>query len=79
MRSVASELGALACEALTFELALAPKPGLVTLVDRGSHGDMDHHTFRASIAALRPYFVDCAALGAEGAAVRSTAGARPAG
>ncbi|MFO1204910.1 MAG: triphosphoribosyl-dephospho-CoA synthase [Burkholderiales bacterium] len=62
-----SRFGALACEALEFELALAPKPGLVTPVDRGSHADMDHRTFRASIAALRPYFVDCARLGARGA------------
>jgi triphosphoribosyl-dephospho-CoA synthase len=67
MRSAeaASKLGMLACEALEYELELAPKPGLVTPVDRGSHADMDHRTFRASIDALRPYFVDCARLGAE--------------
>ena len=61
-------LGRLACEALELELELEPKPGLVTPADWGSHADMDHHTFRASIAALRPYFADCAQLGARGAA-----------
>jgi triphosphoribosyl-dephospho-CoA synthase len=61
-------LGDLACEALGIELALDPKPGLVTPTDRGSHRDMDHRVFRASIAAVRPYFADCARLGADGAA-----------
>jgi triphosphoribosyl-dephospho-CoA synthase len=63
-----AHLGTLACEALELELELDPKPGLVTPADRGSHADMDHHTFRASIEALRPYFADCAQLGARGAA-----------
>lgn len=57
-------LGALASEALRVELALDPKPGLVTPTRRGSHADMDHTTFIASIAALDAYFVDCAVLGA---------------
>lgn len=61
-------LGALASESLRLELALEPKPGLVTPTRRGSHADMDHGTFIASIDALETYFVDCAALGAAGAA-----------
>jgi triphosphoribosyl-dephospho-CoA synthase len=65
--STAAGLGALAAQALRAELALDPKPGLVTPSRRGSHADMDHATFIASIAALEPYFVDCAALGAAGA------------
>lgn len=60
-------IGELAGEALEVELELDPKPGLVTPRSRGSHADMDCSTFRASIAALRPYFIDCAHLGAAGA------------
>jgi len=60
-------IGELAGDALEVELALDPKPGLVTPRSRGSHRDMDDSTFRASIAALRPYFIDCARLGAAGA------------
>jgi triphosphoribosyl-dephospho-CoA synthase len=40
----------------------------VTLVDNGSHEDMDAHTFMRSLFALRSYFVRIAALGAQGAA-----------
>ncbi|MBI2308095.1 MAG: triphosphoribosyl-dephospho-CoA synthase [Rhodocyclales bacterium] len=63
-----ARIGELAIAALDAELALDPKPGLVTPSRRGSHADMDHSTFTASIAALRPYFADCARLGAAGAA-----------
>lgn len=58
-------IGRAATLALYDELALSPKPGLVTLVDRGSHDDMDAHTFMRSLFALRGYFVRIAALGAE--------------
>lgn len=60
-------IGELASTALELELALDPKPGLVTPLSRGSHDDMDESTFRTSIDALRPYFIDCARLGAAGA------------
>jgi triphosphoribosyl-dephospho-CoA synthase len=60
-------IGRAATLALYDELALSPKPGLVTLVDRGSHTDMDARTFMRSLLALRGYFVRIAALGAEGA------------
>jgi triphosphoribosyl-dephospho-CoA synthase len=58
-------IGRAATLSLYDELALSPKPGLVTLVDRGSHSDMDAHTFMRSLLALRGYFVRIAALGAE--------------
>ena len=45
-----------ASDALYDELALAPKPGLVSFVDSGSHTDMNAQTFMRSIHALRPYF-----------------------
>jgi triphosphoribosyl-dephospho-CoA synthase len=60
----AQAIGALAVRALHQELALEPKPGLVTPSSRGSHDDMDHATFVASISAIGPYFAECARLGA---------------
>lgn len=66
MNDFADRIDALACRALARELALEGKPGLVTPSARGSHADMDHHTFAASIAALAGYFGDCARLAAAG-------------
>lgn len=63
----AQQIGRAATLALHDELALAPKPGLVTLTDPGSHADMDAHTFMRSLFALRGYFVRIAVLGARGA------------
>jgi len=60
-------IGRAATLALHDELALSPKPGLVTLVDKGSHDDMDAHTFMRSLFALRSYFVRIGGLGAAGA------------
>ncbi|MDQ6683740.1 MAG: triphosphoribosyl-dephospho-CoA synthase, partial [Pseudomonadota bacterium] len=54
-----------ACEALHAELALYPKPGLVSFEDNGSHLDMTAATFVRSIAALRGYFWTMASHGAE--------------
>jgi triphosphoribosyl-dephospho-CoA synthase len=56
-------IGRAATLALHDELALSPKPGLVTLIDRGSHDDMDAHSFMRSLFALRGYFVRIAGLG----------------
>ncbi|WP_336490162.1 triphosphoribosyl-dephospho-CoA synthase MdcB [Methylobacterium nigriterrae] len=63
----ASRIDALAAAALTHELICYPKPGLVSLVDAGSHDDMDASTFHASIAALAGYFGAMASAGAAGA------------
>ncbi|MET3441115.1 triphosphoribosyl-dephospho-CoA synthase [Variovorax paradoxus] len=60
-------IGRAATLALYDELALSPKPGLVTLIDRGSHDDMDAHTFMRSLFSLRRYFVQIAEAGAAGA------------
>jgi len=60
-------IGRAATLSLYDELALSPKPGLVTLLDRGSHTDMDAHTFMRSLLALRGYFARIATLGAQGA------------
>ena len=64
----AQVIGRTATLALHDELALSPKPGLVTPTDTGSHTDMDAHTFMRSLFALRSYFVRIAGLGADGAA-----------
>ena len=64
---VARDLGRAAAAALYDELALSPKPGLVTLTSNGSHADMDARTFFRSIVALRSYFVRIAGLGMAGA------------
>ena len=63
----AQDIGDLATGALLAELRVWPKPGLVSLVDSGSHADMDAGTFHASADALRPFFVALAVAGAEDA------------
>jgi triphosphoribosyl-dephospho-CoA synthase len=56
-------LGRAAVLALYDELALDPKPGLVSFVDSGSHRDMDARTFMRSLFALRHSFVRLAVRG----------------
>lgn len=53
----------LACQALLYEVAVTPKPGLVDRANSGSHKDMDFFTFQASAAALWPYFQECVRIG----------------
>jgi triphosphoribosyl-dephospho-CoA synthase len=53
-----------AFSSLLAELLTWPKPGLVSHVDSGSHSDMDCRTFHASAVALKPYFGQLAAAGA---------------
>ena len=60
----AQRIGRAAITALYDELALAPKPGLVSFVDAGSHTDMDAATFMRSLFALRHCFPRMAMLGA---------------
>lgn len=60
----AAAIGRAATLALHDELALAPKPGLVSFADSGSHDDMDARTFMRSLFALRRSFVHMAELGA---------------
>ena len=60
-------IGRAATLALHDELSLAPKPGLVTLIDSGSHDDMDAHTFMRSLFSLRRYFAQIAEAGFGGA------------
>jgi triphosphoribosyl-dephospho-CoA synthase len=52
----AREVARLALRSLHAELCLYPKPGLVSPVDSGSHGDMNAATFMRSLFSLRHYF-----------------------
>ena len=63
----AERIGRLAVQSLYHELALYPKPGLVSPRDSGSHADMDVSTFYRSLFALRHYFQAIAAAGRRGA------------
>lgn len=58
-----AQIGRLAVRSLYAELALYPKPGLVSLVDNGSHHDMTAATFMRSLFALRHYFIEITEAG----------------
>jgi triphosphoribosyl-dephospho-CoA synthase len=64
--SVADDVAVAAATALLEELETWPKPGLVSHVDAGSHTDMDAGTFRASVAAITPFFARLTLAGAAG-------------
>ncbi len=65
--SFCRQLARLAVRSLYAELVLYPKPGLVSLVDNGSHEDMNAATFMRSMFALRRYFIEIARAGMEDA------------
>lgn len=56
-----------AVRSLYAELTLYPKPGLVSLIDNGSHRDMDAATFLRSMFALRHYFRQITVAGSRAA------------
>jgi len=60
----ASQVARYAVRALYAEVALEPKPGLVSFRDNGSHTDMTAATFVKSLFALRHYFPQMAQGGA---------------
>ena len=62
----ARAIAARAVHCLLLELETWPKPGLVSHVDSGSHDNMDADTFRASAAAIAPYFRAAVEAGARG-------------
>lgn len=63
----AGYLASLAAKALTEEVCLTPKPGLVDERNNGAHSDMDLPLFLRSIDALTPYFRQITALSLSGA------------
>jgi triphosphoribosyl-dephospho-CoA synthase len=66
-RAFCVDIGRLAVRSLHAELLLYPKPGLVSLMDNGSHHDMSASTFLRSLFALRHYFIRITAAGMAGA------------
>jgi triphosphoribosyl-dephospho-CoA synthase len=60
---IARHIALLAVRSLYHELALYPKPGLVSFRDNGAHLDMNAATFVRSLFSLRGYFVAIAAAG----------------
>lgn len=60
---LAEKLGALAVEAMLYEVACTPAPGLVDRDNAGAHRDMDFYTFMASSAALSLVLARCAEAG----------------
>jgi triphosphoribosyl-dephospho-CoA synthase len=66
LTGVARRSGLAAVRALHAEIALEPKPGLVSFRDCGSHHDMDGSTFLRSLFALRHYFPAMVQAGAQG-------------
>lgn len=67
-----SDAARLACQALLYEVAVTPKPGLVDRENSGSHRDMDFFTFQASAAALHPFFAQCTRIGRQGGSPEET-------
>lgn len=59
------QVASLAVRSLLYEVCTTPKPGLVDMLDTGSHADMDIFTFLSSSAALSPYFARCCRIGQE--------------
>lgn len=66
-RKFCASVGRLAVRSLYAELTLYPKPGLVSLVDNGSHDDMNAETFLRSLFSLRHYFIRITAAGMDAA------------
>lgn len=67
IKKIAQHVARLAVRSLYTELALYPKPGLVSLRDQGSHRDMDAACFMRSLFSLRHYFKAITLAGAHGA------------
>lgn len=60
---VAEKLGALATEAMLYEVTCTPAPGLVDRINSGAHLDMDFYSFMLSSAALALPMARCAQAG----------------
>jgi len=60
---IAEKLGALAIEAMLYEVTCTPAPGLVDRINSGAHCDMDFYSFMASSASLAMPMVRCAQAG----------------
>ncbi len=59
----ARQISSLSMEALLYEVAATPKPGLVDRDNSGSHKDMDFYTFQSSAVSLNQFFEEFTLLG----------------
>jgi len=59
----AEHLGALAIEAMLYEVTCTPAPGLVDRINSGAHSDMDFYSFMASSAVLAMPMARCTQAG----------------
>jgi triphosphoribosyl-dephospho-CoA synthase len=66
-QELSREVALRAVRSLYQELALYPKPGLVSFIDNGSHADMNAATFMRSLFALRHYYARICKAGYDGA------------
>ncbi|BES84655.1 putative 2-(5''-triphosphoribosyl)-3'-dephosphocoenzyme-A synthase [Pectobacterium araliae] len=55
-RHLLPDIGLRVARALTMEVMLTPKPGLVDRANNGSHRDMDVALFQTSVQAIAPWF-----------------------
>ena len=60
---IAEQLGALAIEAMLYEVTCTPAPGLVDRINSGAHCDMDFYSFMSSSASLAMPIARCAQAG----------------
>jgi triphosphoribosyl-dephospho-CoA synthase len=51
------DIASLAIEAMLYEVASFPSPGLVSSISKGAHSDMDHYSFIKSTSILSKYMV----------------------
>lgn len=70
---MAQAVGRLASLSLLREMELTPKPGLVDQTNAGAHHDMDLATFRASLAAISPWFPVFFQQGVDGCQIEARA------
>lgn len=56
LNNISMTVGSFAIEAMLYEVACYPSPGLVSPISQGAHKDMNYYTFIDSIMALNKYF-----------------------
>ena len=59
INDVALEISSLAIQAMMYEAACSPSPGLVSAISQGAHEDMDFFSFIDSTTSLIKYFTLC--------------------
>lgn len=63
INNIALDISSLAMQAMMYEAACSPSPGLVSAISQGAHEDMDFFSFIDSTASLIKYFTECAERG----------------